>query len=223
KALQYLENNKIDMREDKIQWVITVPAIWSEEAKGMMKQWAHQAGVWSPSVPNQLLIALEPECASICMMFEMQDNKSGVEFKTGDCYMMMDLGAGTADMVCHEIIGPFEVREMIASFGGPWGSSYIDKDVEVIFETIFGQRNMKEFQVTHPKHYVKLLENIEKSKQRFFGNKKITGVSRIEIPYEFDQFMKDHIANDLEELVSNFEYLEESGFIYFFIYYFNNY
>ncbi|ETO05150.1 hypothetical protein RFI_32245, partial [Reticulomyxa filosa] len=145
-----------------------------------------------------------------------------VQFKTGDCYMMMDLGAGTADMVCHEITGPFEVKEMVASFGGPWGSYYINKDIEAIFDKIFtiksnkksDEKKMKEFQATHPIHYLQLLENIEKSKQRFFNNKKTTGVYRIEIPYEFDQFMQDNIPSNLEELVSNFKYLEESGHEY---------
>ncbi|ETO03328.1 hypothetical protein RFI_34082 [Reticulomyxa filosa] len=222
KAIEYFKQNNITVNENKIQWVITVPAIWSEEAKSMMKQWAQQAEIWSPSIPNQLLIVLEPECASMCMMLEMKDKLDTVQFKTGDCYMMMDLGAGTADMVCHEITGPFEVKEMVASFGGPWGSYYINKDIEAIFDKIFtiksnkksDEKKMKEFQATHPIHYLQLLENIEKSKQRFFNNKKTTGVYRIEIPYEFDQFMQDNIPSNLEELVSNFKYLEESGHEY---------
>ncbi|ETO20108.1 hypothetical protein RFI_17110 [Reticulomyxa filosa] len=215
KAMRYLEQNNLIVNENKIQWVLTVPAIWSEEAKGLMKQWAKQATLWNSSIPNQLIIALEPECASVCMMLAMQDNRSGIQFKTGDCYMMMDLGAGTADMVCHEITAPFQVREMIASFGGPWGGSYIDHNIETIFKQIFGEERMKKFQMICPKHYFQLLDNIEKSKQRFFVNKKTTGVHRIEIPYEFDQFMQENIIGELEELVAKFKYLEESGFVCF--------
>ncbi|ETO01604.1 hypothetical protein RFI_35834, partial [Reticulomyxa filosa] len=199
KAMQYLSQNNLIASENKIQWAITVPAIWDEKAKGLMKQWAQQANLWSPSIPNQLIIALEPECASICMMLEMKDNPNQVQFQTGDCYMMMDLGAGTADMVCHEITGPFEVREMIASFGGPWGSSYINQDILTIFGQIFGEQRMKEFQVTSPEYYLKLLEAIEESKQRFFKVGKKTGIHRTQIPFEFDQFMEERI-DDLEEL-----------------------
>ncbi|ETO07554.1 hypothetical protein RFI_29838, partial [Reticulomyxa filosa] len=43
---------------------------------------------------------------------------------------------------------------------------------------------------------------------------KKTGVHRIQIPFEFDQFMKKEIDDDLEELVAMFEYLEESGHEY---------
>ncbi|ETO09864.1 hypothetical protein RFI_27514, partial [Reticulomyxa filosa] len=51
KAMEYLKQNNITMNENKIQWVITVSAIWSEEAKSMMKQWAQQAEIWSTSIP----------------------------------------------------------------------------------------------------------------------------------------------------------------------------
>ncbi|ETO15887.1 hypothetical protein RFI_21477 [Reticulomyxa filosa] len=214
KAMQYLTQNKLTVDENKIQWVITVPAIWSEEAKGMMKQWAQQAKLWDTSVDNQLIIALEPECASVCVMLEMKDNPNQIQFKTGDCYMMMDLGAGTADMVCHEITGPFEVREMIASFGGPWGGSYVNDDILKIIRDIFGEEHVNAFQSTHPKQYLQLLDNIESSKQRFFKIQKKTGTHRIEIPFEFDEFMRKKLIDDLEKLVSNFRYLDESGHEY---------
>ncbi|ETO03514.1 hypothetical protein RFI_33891 [Reticulomyxa filosa] len=153
-------------------------------------------------------------------MLEMKDKLDALQFKTGDCYMIMDLGAGTADMVCHEIIGPFEVREMISSFGGPWGSSYIDDDIIEIFDNIFGKDKMKQFRENTPKLYWELLDNIEKSKQRFFLNKKAAGTHQIETPRGFDQFMKDNISDNLEELVSNFEYLGESGLVFISLYYY---
>ncbi|ETO13059.1 hypothetical protein RFI_24316, partial [Reticulomyxa filosa] len=180
--------------------------IWSEEAKAMMKQWAQKAGISSQSVSNQLLILLEPECASMRVILEMKEKQHDVQFNTGDCYMMMDLGAGTADTVCHEIIGPFEVREMIASFGGPWGSSCIDRDVETVFRQMVGKDVMDLFQTTYPKAYLQLLDNIEHSKQRFFLNENINGNHRIEIPREFDKFMREKISDTLQELVSNFKY-----------------
>ncbi|ETO00869.1 hypothetical protein RFI_36572, partial [Reticulomyxa filosa] len=101
---------------------------------------------------------------------------------------------------------------MIASFGGPCGRSYIDQDIEIIFGRIFGEERMKEFKATFPKDYSKILEAIENSKQRFFKIEKKTGIHRIEIPFEFDQFMQRKIDDDLEDLFATFEYLGESGF-----------
>ncbi|XP_032541338.1 heat shock 70 kDa protein 12B-like [Chiroxiphia lanceolata] len=48
-----------------IRWVLTVPAIWKQPAKQFMREAAYEAGLVSPEEPEQLLIALEPEAASI--------------------------------------------------------------------------------------------------------------------------------------------------------------
>ncbi|XP_031805606.1 heat shock 70 kDa protein 12B [Sarcophilus harrisii] len=48
-----------------IRWVLTVPAIWKQPAKQFMREAAYLAGLVSPEDPEQLLIALEPEAASI--------------------------------------------------------------------------------------------------------------------------------------------------------------
>uniref|UniRef100_A0AAQ6IDP9 Heat shock protein 12B n=1 Tax=Anabas testudineus TaxID=64144 RepID=A0AAQ6IDP9_ANATE len=50
---------------DEIRWVITVPAVWRQPAKQFMREAAYLAGLVSPDSPEQLLIALEPEAASI--------------------------------------------------------------------------------------------------------------------------------------------------------------
>lgn len=45
--------------------MITVPAIWRQEAKQFMREAAYQAGIASRESPAQLVIALEPEAASV--------------------------------------------------------------------------------------------------------------------------------------------------------------
>uniref|UniRef100_T1ISH6 Heat shock 70 kDa protein 12A n=1 Tax=Strigamia maritima TaxID=126957 RepID=T1ISH6_STRMM len=65
-ALQELSDQSATriLNED-IRWVITVPAIWRQPAKQFMRQAAYEAGLALPEYPDQLLIALEPEAASI--------------------------------------------------------------------------------------------------------------------------------------------------------------
>ena len=75
KMLEYVKENalllltetmgQIVERPIDVQWVLTVPAIWSERSKFLMKQWAHRTGIADPKLPDQLLIALEPECAAL--------------------------------------------------------------------------------------------------------------------------------------------------------------
>ncbi|XP_061546502.1 heat shock 70 kDa protein 12A isoform X4 [Phycodurus eques] len=48
-----------------VRWVITVPAIWKMPAKQFMREAAYKSGLVSRDNPEQLIIALEPEAASI--------------------------------------------------------------------------------------------------------------------------------------------------------------
>ncbi|UJR22675.1 hypothetical protein I4U23_025712 [Adineta vaga] len=73
-ALQYFKEHALRELSDQsgtrfvnedVRWVITVPAIWKQSAKQFMREAAYQAGIASREFPEQLLIALEPEAASI--------------------------------------------------------------------------------------------------------------------------------------------------------------
>ncbi|KAK3563571.1 hypothetical protein QTP86_030979 [Hemibagrus guttatus] len=48
-----------------VRWVITVPAIWKMPAKQFMREAAYKAGLALRENPEQLIISLEPEAASI--------------------------------------------------------------------------------------------------------------------------------------------------------------
>ncbi|NWV74237.1 HS12B protein, partial [Dasyornis broadbenti] len=51
--------------QEEITWVITVPAIWSPAAKQFMRLAAKEAGIISYLYSENLIIALEPEAASL--------------------------------------------------------------------------------------------------------------------------------------------------------------
>ncbi|KAM8898073.1 heat shock 70 kDa protein 12B isoform 2-T2 [Spinachia spinachia] len=65
-ALKEVKDQSSSVLEgEDIRWVITVPAVWRQPAKQFMREAAYLAGLVSPECPEQLLIALEPEAASI--------------------------------------------------------------------------------------------------------------------------------------------------------------
>uniref|UniRef100_A0A8C3U942 Heat shock protein family A (Hsp70) member 12B n=1 Tax=Catharus ustulatus TaxID=91951 RepID=A0A8C3U942_CATUS len=68
-ALRFFKQHAVQCpslpERDAIRWVLTVPAIWKQPAKQFMREAAYKAGLVSPETPEQLLIALEPEAASI--------------------------------------------------------------------------------------------------------------------------------------------------------------
>ncbi|ESO95154.1 hypothetical protein LOTGIDRAFT_117631, partial [Lottia gigantea] len=72
-ALQELSDQSgFEIVNEDIRWVITVPAIWKAPAKQFMRQAAYSASLVSSDSPDKLLIALEPEAASIyCRKLKM--------------------------------------------------------------------------------------------------------------------------------------------------------
>nr|CAD7452000.1 unnamed protein product [Timema tahoe] len=74
-ALRHLKNQVLRELSDQagsrvdpraVRWVVTVPAMWRQPAKQLVREAAYQAGLCDSSSPESLLIALEPEVASIC-------------------------------------------------------------------------------------------------------------------------------------------------------------
>lgn len=65
-ALKEVKDQSSSVLEgNEVRWVITVPAVWRQPAKQFMREAAYLAGLVTPDCPEQLLIALEPEAASI--------------------------------------------------------------------------------------------------------------------------------------------------------------
>ncbi|KAM3606865.1 uncharacterized protein V6R79_024696 [Siganus canaliculatus] len=54
-----------EFNNNDVRWVITVPAIWKMPAKQFMREAAYKSALVSRDNPEQLIISLEPEAASI--------------------------------------------------------------------------------------------------------------------------------------------------------------
>ncbi|XP_029376874.1 heat shock 70 kDa protein 12A isoform X2 [Echeneis naucrates] len=64
-ALKLSDQTGSEFDNNDVRWVITVPAIWKMPAKQFMREAAYKSGLVSHENPEQLIIALEPEAASI--------------------------------------------------------------------------------------------------------------------------------------------------------------
>merc|ERR1719447_2245515 len=60
---------------EDVQWILTVPAIWSDRAKAKMERWAEKAKLIQPKIVNHLRIVYEPDCASISCQYEAADEE----------------------------------------------------------------------------------------------------------------------------------------------------
>ena len=186
-AKRFLRKRSIKAKKSEIQWILTVPAIWNDTAKDMMRKWIIKAGLVSDDDPNQCKIVYEPDCASLAIQHEIRDRVNDDDFKSngttnvslkkGDKYVLVDAGGGTVDIACHEILGEFGVKEVLPPSGGPWGSFYIDEVYKELLDDIFGEfkksPNMDEFKVmdefkkSHPGAYIEAIHHFQRAKQQF--------------------------------------------------------
>uniref|UniRef100_A0A096MH77 Uncharacterized protein n=1 Tax=Poecilia formosa TaxID=48698 RepID=A0A096MH77_POEFO len=84
-------------------WVLTVPAIWDPSAKQFMREAATQAGIITEGDEEKLVIALEPEAASIwCKKLPSEGfisekhNAESLDQSAGTKYIVVDCGGNVS-------------------------------------------------------------------------------------------------------------------------------
>ncbi|KAF9413231.1 hypothetical protein BGZ94_000805 [Podila epigama] len=111
-----------------IQYCLTVPAMWTDAAKGVMRQTAIQAGLIQPSdPPHRLLLVSEPEAAAMycerkCEQFNLRH---------GDRFMICDAGGGTVDLIVFQVdysSGTRALVEVTRGSGASCGSGFLDEN-----------------------------------------------------------------------------------------------
>ncbi|ETO05403.1 hypothetical protein RFI_31987, partial [Reticulomyxa filosa] len=158
--MKVLRDTKFVEKIEDVQWVVTVPAIWSNTAKNRMREAAILAELISESIPDHLMIAFEPECGSVVA-------RNYCDLKKDDKYILLDLGGGTADIACHRVLDGINVSQIYAPSGGPWGSTYVDEAFWEMLCEIFGKESMNEFKSKRPNEFVRLKESFRQAKHKY--------------------------------------------------------
>lgn len=152
--------------EEDIQYVITVPAIWTDPAKQFMREAAENAGIKK----DKLLIALEAETASLCckqLFFDkMVGSVRGYDvFSPGSTNIVLDAGGGTIDIVVHEVQRNGTLKEIKKASGGNWGGTMVDKEFRNFLENIVGKNVMEKFKRDQKYDYLEIFREFEVKKR----------------------------------------------------------
>ncbi|XP_052064446.1 heat shock 70 kDa protein 12A-like isoform X1 [Mytilus californianus] len=172
--LEKSQKSYIDLTENDILWVITVPGIWDLKAKQFMRESAIQAGI--PS--DQLILALEPEAASLycrkmpIFVEEKQDgDKTISQLPIGSKYIVLDQGGGTIDITVHEVMAEGNLKEIHQACGGVWGSNTINKEFKNFLYQVFGDDVMSTFRTNNPDDYFEIMNEFELKKISYTGER----------------------------------------------------
>ena len=63
---------KLSYGLNSIQWVVSVPAIWSDKSKDLMVKWFNLSGATNKNNKNQVILRYEPDCASLSVLNELR-------------------------------------------------------------------------------------------------------------------------------------------------------
>lgn len=150
----------------EITWVITVPAIWSAAARQFMRLAAKEAGLISDMISEKLIIALEPEAASLwCKQLPQQgfiaeaSDKKKFEDSPGIQYIVVDCGGGTIDITVHEIQENHYLKELHKASGGGWGGNRVDENFSAFLREIFDDGVWDEYVKSHPTELQHMMYN----------------------------------------------------------------
>ncbi len=122
-------------REEHIRWCLTVPAIWDENDRALMRNAAEEAGF--PKDENSLLITREPEAAAVycwirhARVLGTDDAREHLDLSNpGDRFMVVDCGGGTIDITAFRLKvspdGKPRLYEIGRPDGGKFGSEYVN-------------------------------------------------------------------------------------------------
>ncbi|KAL6459450.1 hypothetical protein MHYP_G00329220 [Metynnis hypsauchen] len=208
-SLKYMKDHALEMTGKHtagkmffacdVTWVLTVPAIWSSAAKQFMREAATEAGLVTDSASERLIIALEPEAASVwCkelpidgfMEGEVEEAEKIDEFP-GTQYMVVDCGGGTIDITVHEVVDGGHLKELHKVSGNNMGGQTVDKNFSSFLREIFSDDVFDEFEENHPSELQRLMYEFSTCK-RYEGNVLVPFPNSLQRTAEKSKGMEDY-------------------------------
>ena len=117
------------------EWIITVPAVWSLQAKETTRACAEAAGMGNGST---LQMTSEPEAAAAYTLRKLEPHN----LRVNDNIVICDAGGGTVDLITYRIkrLPPtLEVEESGIPSGGKCGSVFLNRIFEDWIDNKLGQ------------------------------------------------------------------------------------
>jgi len=168
------EIQKSGYPENQIRWCLTVPAIWDDREKQLMRDAARDAGM--PSGRDRLLLAIEPEAAAVYCRVHLarvigarpDERRQIVE--PGTRFMVVDCGGGTVDITAFRVVtDPGRGDRMVEIgkvSGGKLGSEVINQAFieEVLCDRLGGPEVVERVRRDCPHALLELVERWESQK-----------------------------------------------------------
>lgn len=124
----------------QVEWILTVPAVWSPEAKHATRDCAEAAGMGKAET---LMMTTEPEAAAVYALKKIEPHN----LEVGNNIVICDAGGGTVDLVTYRIksLSPtLQVVESGVCSGGKCGSVFLNRVFEDWFDMKLGENSISD-------------------------------------------------------------------------------
>ena len=114
------------------EYILTVPAMWTESAKAKTKAAALEAGM------EEVSLIAEPEAGAIYAL----DNMPLHNLRIGNRFMVVDAGGGTVDVITYQIQGldpRLQVSEATSGSGALCGASFLNRKFQDMMKAKFAK------------------------------------------------------------------------------------
>lgn len=164
------------MKTAKVEWVLTVPAVWSDSAKNATLQAAERAGMGKA---KNLKLISEPEAAAVYTLKAIQPNNLNV----GDNFVVCDAGGGTVDLIAYKItqLNPLQVEESAVGTGGLCGSAFLNYRFEDHVRSRIGEERYNNMREKKAKTWNMGLKYFEEFVKRNFNDEDVD--QEINVPF----------------------------------------
>ncbi|CAD6568570.1 MAG: hypothetical protein ASARMPRED_001863 [Alectoria sarmentosa] len=118
-----------------IEYIITVPAVWSDAAQARTRLCAEQAGM---GLGHALHIISEPEAAAVYALDVLDPHI----IEIGDTFVLCDAGGGTVDLISYTVTAlkpNLEINEATPGIGSLCGSAFLNRRFEKFLEDKLGK------------------------------------------------------------------------------------
>ena len=175
-----------------VEYMVTVPAVWSDTAKNATLTAAKKAGIG----PIVYMIS-EPEAAAIYALKAMEQIQSNV----GDNFIICDAGGGTVDLISYEIksLAPLRLVESAPGTGALCGGAFLNLRFQKMVLSRIGEHEFNTLLERKPKAWAIAIRYFEDYVKRTFDP------SNSQDTYDDTKFnvcfpgVKDNIAAGIED------------------------
>jgi hypothetical protein len=119
----------------KVEYILTIPAIWEDPSKALMIRAAEAAGYGRHRTEFHLVT--EPEAAAAYTLKVIRPH----DFKRDDVFVICDAGGGTVDLIAYKVksLEPLRVDEVVSGTGDLCGSVYLDQRFKEYMKQLLGK------------------------------------------------------------------------------------